>query len=741
MYARSPGTKPHSAVTSTHLFFRPGVATRSAGRYTSSRELSRERDSEQHARNRPNASGGLTLPRLRRLSQVFFLALFVFLLCQTEFRGSLQSGNGEIRLSYPVRLFLETDPLLAVSNALATHALYRGLLWSLVILIPTLFLGRFFCGWICPLGTLNHFFSHIKSDKKLGRRRIEGNRYKSWQNLKYYLLIASLVIAFFGGSLVGILDPIALTVRSLALSIIPGLNYALNAALDLAGQQPTGVVSSIVAAIRFVLGQVILEFKQPHFRQGFLLGLLFITILLLNLRVTRFWCRALCPLGALLGLVSRWSILGLEKHATRCEDCNRCLLHCQGGDDPIPGVPWRKAECHLCMNCVADCPESGIQFRFFPRTRTLREGADLKRRKALTSMLAGAAALPLLRSNTGLAAEPNDRLIRPPAALREEEFLARCIRCGACMKVCPSNGLQPAVTEAGWEGIWTPVLVPRVGYCEPSCSLCGQVCPSGAIWKFTSREKAWVSPSEDPKPIRIGTAFYDRGRCLPWAMATECIVCEEWCPTSPKAIYLLPVEVIDAAGNKQTVRQPYLDPERCVGCGACEFACPVHDHPAIYVTSVGESRSPSNQLLLRRAARPGSYLPETGESPGWSKSGEIRVFEASDLWKYLDGDAERYLRAGIRRTFTADYRYRDRIDAVADVHFMNTASAAAVLFESEPAAGSRAVPLGQAGRTYGQSLTFRKGPFFVRLVAYQEDSQTAEALLRLAQAIERRLVV
>ncbi|HEY7392684.1 MAG TPA: DUF6599 family protein [Bryobacteraceae bacterium] len=703
--------------------------------------MSRERDADQHARNRPNASGGLTLPRLRRLSQVFFLALFVFLLCQTEFRGSLQSGNGEIWLSYPVRLFLETDPLLAVSNALATHALYHGLLWSLMILIPTLFLGRFFCGWICPLGTLNHFFSHIRSEKKLGRQRIEGNRYKSWQNLKYYLLIGSLVIAFFGGSLVGILDPIALTVRSLALSILPGLNYALNAALDLAGQQPTGVVSSIVGGIRFLLGQVILEFKQPHFRQGFLLGLLFVTIVTLNLRVTRFWCRALCPLGALLGLLSRWSVLGLEKHAARCEDCNRCLLHCQGGDDPIPGVPWRKAECHLCLNCVADCPESGIQFRFFPRTTTLREGADLKRRKALTSMLAGAATLPLLRSNTGLAAEPNDRLIRPPAALREEEFLARCIRCSACMKVCPNNGLHPAVTEAGWEGIWTPVLVPRVGYCEPSCSLCGQVCPSGAIWEFTSREKAWVSPSEDRKPIRIGTAFYDRGRCLPWAMATECIVCEEWCPTSPKAIYLLPAEVIDAAGNKQTVRQPYLDPERCVGCGACEFACPVHDHPAIYVTSVGESRSPSNQLLLRRAASPSSYLPETGESPGWSKSSETRVFEASDLWRYLDGDAERYLRAGIRRTFTADYRYRDHIEAVADVHFMNTATSAAVLFESEPAAGSRAVPLGEAGRSYGQSLTFRKGPFFVRLVAYQEDPQTADELLRLAEAIERRLVV
>jgi hypothetical protein len=152
------------------------LAPACAGRYTAYRELSRERGGGQHASNRPNASGGLTLPRLRWLSQVLFLAFFLFLLCQTEFRGSLHSGDAEIRLPYPVRLFLEVDPLLAISNALATHALYRGMLWSLALLIPTLFLGRFFCGWICPFGTLNHFFSYLRSERKLGRQRIESNR-------------------------------------------------------------------------------------------------------------------------------------------------------------------------------------------------------------------------------------------------------------------------------------------------------------------------------------------------------------------------------------------------------------------------------------------------------------------------------------------------------------------------------------------------------------------------------------
>jgi formate hydrogenlyase subunit 6/NADH:ubiquinone oxidoreductase subunit I len=169
------------------------------------------------------------------------------------------------------------------------------------------------------------------------------------------------------------------------------------------------------------------------------------------------------------------------------------------------------------------------------------------------------------------------------------------------MKVCPNNALQPALTEAGLEGLWTPVMVPRIGYCESSCVLCSQICPTGAIWEITAKEKGWEPQiGSDTKPISLGTAFLDRGRCLPWAMATSCIVCEEWCPTSPKAIYLQPAEVADAEGHWKQVKQPFVDPHRCVGCGACEYACPVQDRPAAYVTSIGESRSLTNQILLNR---------------------------------------------------------------------------------------------------------------------------------------------
>ena len=549
-----------------------------------------------------------SLPKLRRISQVVFLALFLGLLFRTEFRGSFRIAQGEVRLPYPVSIFLQADPLAAVGNVLSTGALYKGLLWCLVIILPTFVLGRFFCGWVCPLGTLNHFFSSWKSEHKRGRVRIDSNRYKRWQTLKYYILIAGLLAALLGSGILGVMDPISLLVRSLALSILPGLNLAFNGFFDLLYRTEVGALRLLADVLQFLFSQILLSFKQPYFRQGVFIGLIFLTIIVLNLRITRFWCRAVCPLGALLGLLSRWSILGLEKHPTHCEDCNRCLLDCQGGDDPIPGAKWRKAECHLCFNCVGDCPESGIKFKFLPATPTTIEGPSLQRRKALASVAAGAAALPLMRSTPGFAVERHERLIRPPGALDEKHFLDRCIRCGECMKVCPNNALHPALAEAGMEGFWTPVLVPRIGYCEPSCVLCSQVCPTGAIWEITAAEKGWATGASDKnsKSIRVGTAFYDRGRCLPWAMSTECIDCEEWGPTSPKAIYLRPAEVFDAAGNPKQVRQPYVDPERCVGCGACEFACPVQDRPAVYVTSIGESRSKTNQILLQRSRRGGS---------------------------------------------------------------------------------------------------------------------------------------
>ncbi len=538
------------------------------------------------------------LPLWRRISQIFFLILFLALLIFTSLRTT-PGATGDIHLRAPVRLFFEWDPLVAVVNALAGHALYRGLVWSLLILLPTLFLGRFFCGWICPMGTLQHFAGSLPSEAKRGKQRIESNRYKRWQTVKYVVLIAGLVAACFGSAAIGWLDPFSLLVRSIGLSLLPAFNFAVRALLSPLEHSHIGVVKATGETLHTVLQFTVLDFRQAHFAQSLILGILFVAILLASLRVTRLWCRAICPLGALLGAVSRWSVLGLHKDPDACDSCNRCLLNCQGGDNPIGGVPWRKAECLMCMNCIGSCPHDGLQFRFFRKEKEVAS-PDLGRRRTITGLAAGAALVPLMRANTGLGKSRHERLLRPPGALDERDFLSRCIRCGECMKVCPNTALHPTLEEAGLEGLWSPTLVPRIGYCEPSCVLCSEVCPTGAIWQITPREKGWVVGVGTQNPVRLGTAFYDRGRCLPWAEAIDCIVCEEWCPVSPKAIYVEEAQVVDSAGNTKTLKQPRVDPSRCVGCGACEFACPLQERPAVYVTSIGESRSPGSQILLNR---------------------------------------------------------------------------------------------------------------------------------------------
>ncbi len=541
----------------------------------------------------------------RRISQLVFLSLFLFLLFQTEFRDTFSKQMTEVvRLDYPVSIFLEMDPLVAVATAVSTHAIYQKILWALVIVVGTLLIGRFFCGWVCPLGTINHFFSSYKPERKGGKKRIDANHYKKWMSTKYYLFFGLIVLAMFTSLETGIIDPIPFLVRSLSISVMPAINVALRGGLDALYASNIGTLQALADGIYRLLGSSLLSFKPQYYHFAFVIGLVFLTVILLNRFITRFWCRGICPLGALLGILSRFSIFGMEKDNSKCDDCNRCLLHCQGACEPQGKVSWRQSECHLCFNCETECPQDVIRFRFFPRLDSVNVEPDLKRRRVLSSVVAGAFALPLLRSTTGLAKNYNARVIRPPGSLEEEDFLARCIRCGECMKVCPTNAIHPTLFEAGFEGIWTPMLIMRVGYCEYSCVLCSQVCPTGAIWKLTEAEKfgkpvnGSTNTARKAKPVKIGTAFYDRGRCLPWAMDIPCIVCEEFCPTSPKAIWVLEESVTRSDKSTITVQRPRVNPDLCVGCGICEHACPVQDSPAVYVTNIGETRSRTNQILL-----------------------------------------------------------------------------------------------------------------------------------------------
>ncbi len=229
-----------------------------------------------------------------------------------------------------------------------------------------------------------------------------------------------------------------------------------------------------------------------------------------------------------------------------------------------------------------------------PSTSARRRGGC--RRLAL-SALVGLMFVPFSRAGGEATKRAGRAVIRPPGALAEPDFLAHCAKCGQCLRVCPTNVLQPAFFETGIEGFATPVLDNRVGYCELNCVLCGQVCETGAIERLTIERKLGLGEYEG-RPVRLGTAFFDHGRCLPWSMDTACVVCEEVCPTSPKAIFTKPAAVVTRAGQTVTLRQPYVEPARCIGCGTCEHVCPVADVAGVRVTPIGETRAPDRALVL-----------------------------------------------------------------------------------------------------------------------------------------------
>jgi len=381
-----------------------------------------------------------TVRNLRRFSQVVFFIIFFWLVLKTTFEVGFTPGSvSEIKLPYPVSIALEFDPLTALATLLATGTLYKGLLWSLVILIPTIFMGRFFCGWICPLGSLNQWLSEIPSERlrRKGAGKIDSNRYKKYQRIKYYILLVFIGGAITGTLQIGLLDPLPLLARSLGTVVLPVIHTSALGLLGWFKDIGFPPLSSTAQFIYDMVAVLLLPFRQAHFHAILSIGVLFLVILFMNRLFTRFWCRGICPLGALLGIFSRFAIFGLEKNETACDHCNKCLLACQGADNPDVGVRWRQSECHLCLNCQASCPQNALKFKFFPNQKSSPANpagtpkVDITRRKVTASVAGGLVMLPMFRSGDAFEANANPGLIRPPGAVTEDDFLARCIRCGA----------------------------------------------------------------------------------------------------------------------------------------------------------------------------------------------------------------------------------------------------------------------------------------------------------------------
>ncbi len=588
----------------------------------------------------------------RRISQIFFVVLFLWFCIVSSLGREWWQLRG-----WPINLFLELDPLAGLGIALTTGTLYKGMAWGLVTVVVTLFLGRVFCGWVCPFGAVHQFIGYLAGRKKTAPEKVRKNRYHAGQKVKYWILmvmfgtiVIDLIQRLFGwpshrmlsSLLIGLLDPIPLFYRSVNLIVLPLVD-------------PGGRWFS----------------SAPRWYQGgFSIGLVFIPALLLNVKTPRFFCRYVCPLGAFLGLLSRWPLFRIYKADAGCKSCPSCERHCEGACQPSEHL--RLSECVVCLNCREDCTTGSVRYGLQPSATGEIASPNLQRREVVLSMVTGVVGMAALGAEGRQALNWPAHLVRPPGSLDENRFLARCIRCGQCMRICPTNVIQPAVMEAGFEALWTPILNFRIGTsgCQHACIACGHVCPTAAIRPLSRDERMGQKDYAAQGPLRIGTAFIDRGRCLPWAMDTPCIVCQENCPVSPKAIFTRelfqpirmerPLTVVSIDGERLTVggtvlptgkyasgdyycrskgvvsqsprkivgqngqviilspddpfdpipqsgegvellirlQQPYVTPENCIGCGICEHECPVSGKRAIRITAENESRQAGHRFLV-----------------------------------------------------------------------------------------------------------------------------------------------
>ncbi|HBB16588.1 MAG TPA: 4Fe-4S ferredoxin, partial [Syntrophus sp. (in: bacteria)] len=432
----------------------------------------------------------------------------------------------------PADIYLRIDPLLGINAVLASREIIARVLWSLLLVGATLAVGRFFCAYVCPLGAAidGLDFLFFRKIKRPGLK--SDSRLRRW---KYFLLIVIVVTALTRVSLVYFLDPIAFLTRFYTFVLHPLAIAVLNLLLDL--------IRPISRGLGWV-GLAHLHYPQPVYYMTAVTLAIFGTVIALGHLAPRFWCRTLCPLGALLSLLSP---LGVFKRRVS-EACNRCMA-CRKGcpmgaidEDPLK---TRSPECIQCRACARICPEKAISFPAAFSGIGEYSRLDITRRGFVAS-LAGGLSFGFVALQTPFTLlEGKRQLIRPPGTLPETEFLRTCIRCGECMKSCVTNTLQPCFWESGMAGLWTPKLEPRMAACEPNCNVCGKVCPTQAIRSLSLDEKTHA---------RIGTAVIRKENCLVWAQNKMCLICDEICPYN--AIVFRPID---------GYRRPVVIASRCNG--------------------------------------------------------------------------------------------------------------------------------------------------------------------------------
>jgi polyferredoxin len=526
----------------------------------------------------PGRPGRFSLVFIRRFSQLLFFGIFIFLFLRTDYTGS-------DTLEYAVNIFFRLDPFLAAVTMLATRTVISLMLPAFIVLVLASLFGRSFCGWFCPMGSLLDGFNHL-----LGTNR--KSRVTLYPRLGRWLLYTCVLLAFCGFHIGGYFDPFSILVRGASQALYPAFHGMAEAFFTYTYVSLPAWVNAVTEPFYGWLKDMMLPADRKYFELVWLSCAVLVVVLGFEMVQKRFFCRNICPLGALFGLVSGRGLLRAKGGDKECGKCRVCSSLCRMGaiDDN------RKIEmssCNLCMECRQKCPRQIISFGFTGQRQTV-SSTGLSRRQFF-GVLATGILLPAVERVHGVESRNIPLLIRPPGALDEDEFTGRCVRCSECIQVCIGNALQPALMEGGLDTLFTPKLVARTGYCEYNCTLCGQVCPTGAISNLTLVEK---------HGFKIGHAWFDRNLCLPYAKGISCMVCEEHCPTPVKAIQFREVEIVTPEGERRTVKQPYIVDEYCIGCGICEFKCPLPGTSAIRITNAGEQRDSENILP---SAGAGSY--------------------------------------------------------------------------------------------------------------------------------------
>lgn len=475
------------------------------------------------------------------------------------FIGARRGGFSSDLVNLPLRF----DPLVGLAHFLSSRTYLSGSILGLIIVLLTIIFGRVWCGWLCPLGTVLDIFTPQKNHKAANVERIK------LRNVKYFLLIIILTAALLGNLTLLFLDPLTIFLRTLTVSIWPALDQIV-----IEGEKilyKVNILSDPVLKFDGAIRPEIFPTVPFFYRHTTLFAFIFLCLIALNWVNERFWCRYLCPLGGLLGLLSKLAIFHREVSGD-CMGCALCVPSCPTGTiDPARQYASDPAECIMCLDCLDACHRGWTTFAPGIQLADWQE-YDPSRRQALIAIGVSISAVALLRSDI-FACHDHPYRIQPPGGY-ENDLLSKCIRCGECLRACPTGGLQPSFSELGLEGIWTPVLVPRLGYCDFSCIACGQVCPVKAIPPLTLDEKRLQI---------IGKAYIDENRCIAWADHIECVVCEEMCPLPEKAITLEERKIIGNDGEEVIIPLPHVYRNLCIGCGICEYKCPINGDAAIRV--------------------------------------------------------------------------------------------------------------------------------------------------------------